>query len=296
MKSIILAAGRGTRMGALTCGIGGGREGVSKPLQAVYDKPSVYYALSDSIAAGIRETLVIAAPGNVEQYEKLLGDGSDLGISIQYATQPEPKGIAEAFIIGERFIGDGDVALLFGDNLFNGKRFTQALQESTNPRGATVFALRVPNPHEFGVVEFDSRMRAISLEEKPAQPKTNYAVPGTYFYTNQVVEIAKTLQTSERGELEITDVNKAFMAQNLLDVVRLDDDTEWFDTGNPKALARASNYVEDFQERHTRLLGSPEATAFAMGFITVEQLMTMATGVLSKSEYGVALKALASGS
>ncbi len=295
MKSIILVAGRGTRMGALTLGIGGRHEGVSKPLLPVFDKPSVYYALSDSIAAGIRETQIIAAPSNVDQYKRLLGDGSDFGINIQYAVQDDPKGIAEAFIIGEQFIGNEDVALMFGDNLFNGKYFAQTLRKfGSNLRGASIFALRVPNPKEFGVVEFDSRMRAISLEEKPANPKTNYAVPGLYGYECDVVEVAKSLEPSDRGELEITDVNRAYMEQHRLDVQVLDDDTDWFDTGNPRALARASNYVEDFQDRHPgRLLGSPEATAFDMGFITVDKLLEMTATALGKSEYGAALKALA---
>jgi glucose-1-phosphate thymidylyltransferase len=296
MKSIILVAGRGTRMGAITLGIGGYHRGTSKPLLPVFDKPSVYYALSDSIAAGIKDILIIAAPDNVDEYKRLLGDGSYLGINIEYAVQDDPKGIAEAFIIGEQFIGDDDVALMFGDNLFNGKRFTEALRQSaTNLRGASIFALRVPNPSDYGVVEFDSKKRAVSLEEKPEKPKSDYAVPGTYFYTSDVVEIAKALQPSARGELEITDVNMAFLARNLLDVQVLDDDTDWFDTGNPFALDDAADYVRDFQERHPSILiGSPEATAFKMGFINRSQLLDMATKTkLKGTDYGIRLRALA---
>lgn len=292
MKGIILAAGKGTRLGPITRGVGPSSVGVSKALVPTYDKPTIYYPLSDMIAAGIKDVLVIAAPDNVEQFEQMLGDGTNLGMNIQYGIQPVPKGIAEAFIIAEDFIGNDDVLLMFGDNIFNGKRFTESLRASTTPRGATIFAYQVPNPSDFGVVEFDKNMRATSLEEKPASPKSQYAVPGTYFYTNMVVDVAKAIKPSARGELEITDVNVEFLKRNLLDVTRLDNDTEWFDTGTPRSLSSASNYVERWQYQHGQLLGSPEATAYLSGFITAEQLLKLAD---NKSEYGAKLVQLATG-
>lgn len=290
-KGIILAAGKGTRLGAITGGIGSGT-GVSKPLVPTYDKPTIYYPLSDMLSAGIDQILIIAAPDNVELFRNVIGDGSALGVSIHYDVQTEPRGIAEAFLIGKDFIGNDNVCLMFGDNVYNGKRFTSALRASVSPRGATVFAYRVDNPRDFGVVEFDENMRAISLEEKPERPKSPYAVPGTYFYTSKVVEIAKSLKPSPRGELEITDVNIEFLKQNLLDVTVLDSDTEWFDTGTPESLHDASTYVRTWQYRHGQLLGSPEAAAYQAGFISSDQLLLLATEQ-KKSTYGQLLLELA---
>lgn len=273
MKGIILAAGKGSRLGAITAGIGPAGVGLSKPGAPVFDKPSIYYPLADMISAGIKEVMVIAAPDNVEWFRALLGDGSSLGIIIEYGVQEVPLGIAEAFIIAEDFIGDGDVALMFGDNVFNGSRFVEAMKASTSPRGATVFAYYVENPSAFGVVEFNKRGRAISLEEKPEHPKSQYAVPGAYFYTCSVVEVAKGIQPSARGELEITDVNRVYLEKNLLDVTVLESDTEWFDTGTPESLDDASTHVRRWQQRHKRLLGSPEAAAYLAGNISAEQLI-----------------------
>ena len=207
MKGIVLAAGKGTRMGAATLGITNRGAAVSKPLIPTFDKPTIYYSLSSLIAAGISEVLVIAAPDNVEQFRHALGDGEELGIAISYAVQPTPRGIAEAFLIGADFIGNEPVALTFGDNIFSGRRFTQSMKASTNPNGATIFAYHTENPQDFGIVEFDENGRAISLEEKPVRPKSNFAVPGMYFYTPDVVDIASMVQPSARGELEITSVN-----------------------------------------------------------------------------------------
>lgn len=292
MKGIILAAGKGTRLGAATCGIGANGVGVSKPLIPTYDKPTVYYPLADLISAGISEIMVIAAPDNVDQFRALLGTGEDLGITLHYAVQEVPRGIAEAFIIAEEFIGTDDVALIFGDNVFSGNRFTETLRESTQPEAATVFAYEVPNPQDYGVVEFDESGRAVSLDEKPVQPKSNYAVVGVYFYTSSVVEAAKRIKPSARGELEITDVNKVYLEQGNLNVVMLDSDTNWFDTGTPKSLMAAARYVERFQDQHTRLLGSPEAAAYRAGFITKDELRTLAER-LEKSGYGKLLLKLA---
>lgn len=292
MKGIILAAGKGTRLGAATRGIGRNGVGVSKPLIPAYDKPTVYYPLADLISAGIQDILVIAAPDNVDQFQALLGDGSDLGINITYDIQPEPKGIAEAFIIAEDFIGTDDVALIFGDNVFSGVRFTETLKASTSPQGATVFAYRVPNPQDFGVVGFDEKMKANSLEEKPAHPKSHYAVVGIYFYNCDVVEVAKRIEPSDRGELEITSVNEEYLKMDKLRVTMLDSDTKWFDTGTPESLAKAADYVRDFQQDTGILLGSPEAAAYRAGFINREALLELADP-LKKSRYGEALIELA---
>ena len=255
-KGIILAAGKGTRLGAITGGIGSGT-GVSKPLVPTYDKPTIYYPLSDMLSTGIDQILIIAAPDNVELFRNVIGDGSALGVSIHYDVQTEPRGIAEAFLIGKDFIGNDNVCLMFGDNVYNGKRFTSALRASVSPRGATVFAYRVDNPRDFGVVE-----------------------------------IAKSLKPSPRGELEITDVNIEFLKQNLLDVTVLDSDTEWFDTGTPESLHDASTYVRTWQYRHGQLLGSPEAAAYQAGFISSDQLLLLATEQ-KKSTYGQLLLELA---
>lgn len=294
MKGIVLVAGKGTRMGATTLGIGARSAAVSKALLPTYDKPTIYYPLSSLIAAGIKEVLIIAAPDNVDQFRNTLGDGHELGMEISYAIQPEPRGIAEAFIIGADFIGNDDVALTFGDNIFSGRRFTEALRKSTQPDGATIFAYHVPNPQDFGVVEFDKNGRAISLEEKPKQPKSNYAVPGIYFYNPDVVEIANMVEPSGRGELEITSVNELYLNRNKLSVTVLDSDTDWFDTGNPETLLEAAVFVKNYQEKTGRLLGSPEAEAYLAGFIDANALMELGTE-LGKSSYGQSLIQLAEG-
>lgn len=292
MKGIILAAGKGTRLGASTCGIGPIGEGVSKPLIPTYDKPTIYYALHDLISAGIREILIITAPNNVNHFRNLLGDGSNLGLKISYEIQAKPEGIAQAFIIGEKFIGDEDVALIFGDNVFSGQGFSRTLKESTKPTGATVFAYRVPNPQDFGVVEFDKDMRAISIEEKPVNPKSHYAVVGVYFYTSKVVEIAKRIKPSDRGELEITSVNEEYLKMNNLKVIKLDSDTRWFDTGTPASLFKAAAYVQEWQHDEEQLLGSPEAAAYQAGLIDESMLLKLAKP-LEKSDYGKLLVSLA---
>lgn len=292
MKGIILAAGKGTRLGAATLGIGAHGVGVSKPLIPTYDKPTIHYPLADLISAGIQDILIIAAPDNVEQFKATLGDGSDLGISLSYAVQEVPRGIAEAFIIGEDFIGDDDVALIFGDNVFDGRSFSRALKNVGKIDGAQVFAYYVDNPNAFGVVEFDANGRAVSLEEKPAHPKSHYAVVGVYFYSADVVQIAKEVQPSDRGELEITSVNQAYLDQGRLSVTKLDSDTNWFDTGTPETLADATQHVRRYQQRNERLLGSPEAEAFRAGFISADQLRAHGER-LKKSLYGQYLLKLA---
>lgn len=292
MKGIILAAGKGTRLGAATLGIGPSGTGMSKPLIPTHDKPTVYYPLTDLISAGINEILVIAAPDNVDQFSAMLGDGESLGISLRYEVQVVPRGIAEAFIIAEDFIENNGVALTFGDNIFSGDGFTRLLTEIETPDGAMVFARHVRNPQDFGVVEFDKDGRAISLEEKPLRPKSPYAVPGMYFYDSSVVEVAKGIKPSFRGELEITTVNEVYLEQNKLKVTKLDSDTSWFDTGTPDSLHAAAEYIINFQRDNERLLGSPEAASFLTGFINAEQLQLLSQH-LSKSGYGQMLSRLA---
>jgi glucose-1-phosphate thymidylyltransferase len=292
LKGIILAAGKGTRLGAATLGIGSKGAGMSKPLIPTFDKPTIYYPLSDLIAAGINDVLVIAAPDNVDQFRAILGDGSCLGMSLSYDVQEVPRGIAEAFVIAENFIGNDGVALTFGDNIFSGDGFTRLLREVTTPKGAMVFARHVRNPQDFGVVEFDVNGRAISLEEKPLQPKSPYAVPGMYFYDSSVVEVAKHIEPSARGELEITTVNEVFLEKNTLAVTKLDSDTDWFDTGTPESLLAAAEHVMNFQRQNEKLLGSPEAAAFLSGFIGADQLKTLALPLM-KSRYGQLLSGLA---
>ena len=294
MKGIILAAGKGTRLGAATQGIGPNGIGISKALIPTYDKPTIYYPLSDLIAAGIDDILVIAAPDNVGQFSTVLGDGKCLGIKLSYAVQQVPRGIGEGFLIAEEedFLGDDGVALTFGDNIFVGESFGEKVKLSTNPAGATVFARIVSNPSAFGVVKFNKDGMAISLEEKPTQPTTRYAVPGMYFYDSSVVEIAKKIKPSDRGELEITDINKEYLSQGLLNVVKLDSDTHWFDTGTSDSLLTAASFVKNFQDDNNQLLGSPEAEAFLAGFITSDELLELAAP-LGKSPYGALLKELA---
>ena len=292
MRGIILAAGKGTRLGAITQGIGDDGIGTSKGLVYTYDKPTVYYPLHDLILAGIDDIQIIAAPENVDQYSSLLGSGDHLGINLSYGIQEVPRGIAEAFIIGKRFIGNGSVALTFCDNIFNGKQFSAKMHANTNPRGAVVFALPVDNPEAYGVVEFDNEGNAISIEEKPEQPKSHYAVPGMYFYDSSVVEVARNITPSARGELEISSVNEAYLREGRLRVEPLGDQTKWFDTGTEESLFAASSYVRSFERRTNRLIGSPEAAAFLSGFIDTEGLMRLAEP-LKKAEYGKKLERLA---
>ncbi|OJU88164.1 glucose-1-phosphate thymidylyltransferase [Candidatus Saccharibacteria bacterium 49-20] len=288
MKGIILAAGKGTRLGPITLGLGEHGTGVSKPLVPVYDKPTIYYPLANLISAGIKDILIICAPDSIDQFQKSLGDGSDLGINLAYTIQHEPKGTADALIIGEEFIGDDSIALIYGDNVIHSEQFGQALKAATNPSGATIFAYSVQNPESFGVVEFDTNNKVLSVEEKPAQPKSNYAIMGVYFYTNEAITLAKQLEISERGEYEITGVNDAYLEDGRLDGVPLGLDTHWFDTGNPDALSDASSYVRAVQKETGRLIGSPELAAFEAGFIDKTQLAKLAEPLM-KSEYGKTL-------
>jgi glucose-1-phosphate thymidylyltransferase len=288
MKGIILAAGKGTRLGPVTLGLGRNGTGVAKPLVPVYDKPTIYYPLANLIAAGIKDILIICAPGAIDQFKSVLGDGSDLGVNLSYEIQVEPKGTADALIIGEKFIGEDDIALIYGDNVISGAQFSQSLHNATNPRGATIFAYPVSNPEIFGVVEFDENNKVLSVEEKPVHPKSNYAIIGVYFYTNKAIQFAKELEISERGEYEITDVNERYLTLGELDVVPLDADTSWFDTGNPVALIDAGKFVQEAQQNTAQLVGSPELAAFDAGFISKDQLAALSEPLL-KSDYGKSL-------
>lgn len=285
MKGTILAGGSGSRLHPITLGI-------SKQLVPIYDKPMIYYPLSTLISAGIGEILIITAPEDQAGFKRLLGDGSQWGISLSYAVQPSPDGLAQAFIIGEEFIGDDDVALVLGDNIFNGHKLSESLRGCTKPDGGIVFAYEVKDPERYGVVEFDQNMRAISIEEKPDEPKSNYAVVGLYFYDNSVVEIAKSIKPSARNELEITTVNEEYLKQNKLAVTMLGDGDVWLDTGTFQSLADASEYVKVIESRTGQIIGSPEAAAYEAGFISREQLTELAGG-LSKSGYGQYLLRLA---
>lgn len=292
LKALILAAGKGTRLGAITQGIGPDGTGMSKPLVPTYNKPTIYHPLADLIMTGIDDIQIIAAPDNVEQFGVTLGDGEAFGINLSYNIQRIPRGIAEAFVIARRFIGDDSVALTFGDNIFNSAQFTKKMKACLEPDGATVFALEVNNPQDYGVVEFDERGKAISIEEKPKAPKSNYAVPGMYFYDSSVVEVARGITPSARGELEISAVNEAYLQQGRLRVETLGKRTRWFDTGTPDSLLDAAIYTRQFEQRTGRLLGSPEAAAFLAGFISAEQLVELAHPLM-KSDYGKALVRLA---
>ena len=278
MKGIILAGGSGTRLWPIT-------KGISKQLVPIYDKPMIYYPLTTLMSAGIKDILIITTPEDQSQFQRLLGDGSDWGISLTYAVQPKPEGLAQAFIIGEEFIGDDKVALVLGDNIFHGHRLGESLRQCDDPQGGIVFAYEVADPERYGVVEFDEQNRAVSIEEKPAEPKSNYAVVGLYFYDNDVVEIAKNVQPSERGELEITSINEEYLNRGKLTVTTLDTGDVWLDTGTIDSMAEATDYVRVLQKRTGQIIGSPEQTAFEQGFIAREQLLALAEP-LKKSGYG----------
>ena len=277
MKGIILAGGSGSRLHPLTLS-------VSKQLMPIYDKPMIYYPLSTLMYAGINEILIISTPKDLPLFKTLLGDGKKYGCSFEYAVQEHPNGLAEAFLIGEEFIGNDKVALILGDNIFYGTGLEKLLQANNNPEGGIIYAYRVNDPERYGVVEFNQEGKAISIEEKPEEPKSNYAVPGIYFYDNTVVEIAKNIQPSRRGELEITDINKEYLKQGKLNVSILDRGTAWLDTGTFQSLMQASQFVEVIEKRQGLKVGAIEAVAFEMGYIDETQLRKLIEPLL-KSGY-----------
>jgi len=286
MKGIILAGGSGTRLYPIT-------RAISKQLMPIYDKPMIYYPLSVLMQADIKDVLIITTPEDNESFKRLLGDGAELGCNFQYAIQEKPNGLAQAFVIGEKFIGNDKVALILGDNIFYGTGFSELIRGFNDVDGAAIFAYPVADPERYGVVEFDENFRALSIEEKPLQPKSNFAVPGLYFYDNTVIEIAKNLQPSQRGEYEITDVNKSYLEQGNLHVGLMDRGTAWLDTGTFDSLSDASEYVRVIEKRQATKIGCIEEVAYRRGFISAEQLKVLVKKYI-KSGYGVYLETLLS--
>ena len=277
-KGIILAGGKGTRLFPIT-------KSVSKQLLPIYDKPMIYYSLSVLLLAGIKDILIISTAEALPQYKELLGNGSHIGVRFEYMVQQKPRGLAEAFILGEEFIGNDDVCLVLGDNFFHGQTFTTLLKKAMDSDTATIFGYYVKNPSAFGVVEFDSDNRVLSIEEKPKEPKSNYAIPGLYFYDNKVVEIAKTIKPSDRGELEITDINKKYLEMGKLKVVQMGRGLVWMDTGTPKGILKTAQYVESIQSRQGWYISCIEEIAWRNHFITTEQFIALGEAI-KDTEYG----------